>query len=534
VMMADYVGRDRMYLEGMDQKQYNEIAQALMKDSQRGAEARQLKEASDKAFEFLRSLVVMPNQYCLAKDAGGAFNLIELEKIRQESFAAHVNNVTSCLDESVKFWFATRGLTAISQAGYPLDNVKYDMRPESSTQRFDSNLFRSDFDILGTALDRLFAIQMISTRASLSMRSAQLGFAPNFLDIPEYRTRFVDMTLSRLGQGVSAESVSQALTFAMKEDELKKMKASRAFLPKFEFEKDLLSFQLQEMVMGLLIPGKQSENIERLNEFQVVPYINQNDIKQVQQDESKIVIPVGQTILVISKNQEKLAKLAQSLMTSSQMRNFKGFSKEATQHFARAIRLLKVPASLAAADKITLMEYLTGFKDFAQALMTAPEKLQQELQEMLASYSELAQALNAYVQIAKLEQQAAIGSLDDMKNLIRNEIKKQNPSATEEQITQAIEAQLQQLAQMGLTAESLKQASDQAKQQLAQIRQQFSQNARKLVGEKLLTQDRLNAFLQNGQDQIELKLRDAELNRKDYEAQSDLILGFLMGLTRVL
>lgn len=535
IMMAEFLGRDKMYLEGMSEEQYNQVANALMKDAKLGAEATELKKASDMAFDFLMSIVSLPNQYCLVTDAVGTYNLIELEKVRQESFSAGVNNVTSCTNASVQFWFASKGLTPVLQLGYPIENVRYDMRPESMTQRYDSNIFLGDYDITGTVFDRLFATQVLSMRQSLSMRSAQLGgFTPNFLDIPEYRRRYVEATMSRLGQGVSVDELASALSFSLEPADIEKLKKQKPFFSKFEFEKDLVEFRLEEMIVGLLIPGKQSENIERLADFQVVTYSNQTDIKQVQEDDSKIVIPIGQTILVVSKSQEKLAKLAQSLRSANQMRNFKGFSAEVIQHFRGALKALKLPSNAAAAEKMTALEYFAGFKAFANLVLSAPETLSTEMRILLSSHPEIAAVVNVVSEISKLEQQAAVDSISTLKEMFRAQIKQQSPQATDEQVNSAIEEHLEKMIQSGLSNNNLKQASDQAKQQLAQVKQQFGQSATKMIGERLITQDRLDAYLKARQLQIDLKVKDAQLNHKDYEAQSDLILGFLIRLTRFL
>jgi hypothetical protein len=191
-----------------------------------------------------------------------------------------------------------------------------------------------------------------------------------------------------------------------------------------------------------------------------------------------------------------------------------------------------LPTNGAAAQAMSAFDYIMSFQKFARAIQSTPEKLQSEMNLLVSNYPELATGLAAFSQLSQLQQQAAIGSIDELKEMVRSGIKQNAPQATEEQIEQAVMEQVAQFSRMGMNDDTLKQVSEQAKQQLAAAKQQLGQPASQVIGDKVVTQDRLKSYMEERAKQIEFKIAEAELNRKDYEAQSDLIYSLFMKLAR--
>ncbi len=522
IILADYIGRDKMYLEGMDEAQYEAAVKKLMVDPNVSAESKSYQAASEKAFDFLLSVAGLSNQYCLVQNSIGAFDIVEFDKIRDDSFSAGKNKLKSCRDADSADWFKKNSLNVITELGYPLNDVKFDLRPEKATE---------PNDIAGNGADRMMALQAITARISLSLRGAQIGLSANFLDVPKHRNQLISIALSRVGQGVSVESLESVLAQSMKKEEIDIVKKSKQFFKKFEAEKDVIEMQLGYLIQGLIIPGKDQENVDRLREFRVLRSNSQADIKQAQESGEYIVIPLNTSALVISKQTKNMAAIASMYMNAQAMKNFKDISPEMNQLFTKAIQSLKLPANAEVASKISANDYAKGFESFAAAFAGIKEAQQEELKMLLSFYPEIMGAVQIITQLNSIEEQATLTTIEDFAKKMKERLKAGNPKATDAEVDQAVNAQLEQYSSMGMNAETIKKAGEKARQQLEQVKKQLSESAAKVIGKQMLTQDIMKNYLEAKKIEIASKAAEAKSNRKDYEAQMTLIIGFLTSLS---
>ncbi len=518
IILADYIGRDKMYLEGIDEAQYDALITKLMADPKVSAESKLYKLASEKAFNFLSSIAGMSNQYCLVENSVKSFDIIEFEKIRQDSFSKGKNFLRSCQDANALEWFKANSMNFITQLGYPLNDVKFDLSPEKSTETND---------IAGNGPDRIMATYALTERMALSLRSTQIGLNSNFLDVPKHRSSMISRVLSRLGDGVSIESIRSVLAQNISQQDIEKLKKIKPHFKKFDAEKDIIQNQLTSLVQGLLIPGKSQENLSRLRDFQVTISNSNLDIKQAQESGEYIVLPLNTNSLIINKNTKNMATLASLYLNAERMKNFKEISKEMSDLFFKEIQSLKLPVNNNNASQISALEYLNAFKEFPAAFSKITEEQQNELKELLNFFPEVFAAVQNANQLSQLQDQAKVTSIDQVVEQIRQGVKAANPRASDEQIDGVVTQQIQQLEAQGLSSDSLQKSALQAQKQIEQMLQQLNGNAAQVVGEQLLTQDNLQSYIEQRRIQIGQKAADANLNRKEYESQMDLIINFL-------
>lgn len=198
--------------------------QTLAQAAQRNPEFKRLydsyKPARDEAFNFLTELAFLPNRYCVVSDpkvkvdakaseVGLKSNqtMIELEFLRdqirraidREAFVS-INN---CYDPAIKaFVKENYGYDVVSETGFSLNDVKYDVSDRAITRPIDES---------GTQFLRLFAMMNMSSRigffgTGLLYANSQNNIYPNYFDEPDFRLKAQYLFESRLMEGVRPQT----------------------------------------------------------------------------------------------------------------------------------------------------------------------------------------------------------------------------------------------------------------------------------------------------------------------------------------
>ena len=228
---------------------------------------KELKPAADLAFKMLMDIAFMPNRYCLLESNDGSLRAIELEELRQQAYwNMDGGDVHHCGDELVKKILSGSGQgQSILELGSYLDDLKFDMDPDKDFE---------PLDILGSKWDRMLAIITLGERFSSSSFHRSRNFHPNFFDEPEKRRELINRIISRVLIGVSPKD------FKVSENEFFREKVSQELLSQlnemsnkgrgftqFKHEKELVSLFYGNLLRGLMIPGKSSENSIRRQPF---------------------------------------------------------------------------------------------------------------------------------------------------------------------------------------------------------------------------------------------------------------------------
>ncbi|MFN8792139.1 MAG: zinc-dependent metalloprotease [Bdellovibrionales bacterium] len=520
-LLAHRLGTQNMYLERLDDKALTTLIQQMEQDKETGALFKEYRLAGEKAFNFLSSLMAMPDNYCLVKiQKSGQFELIEFDKMRRDLTVAPAA-IRSCSDPAATSWLTARGLNLVQQFGYPVRDVRFDLRTESKIVPYD-HMRTENLDIVGTALDRSLAANMLTARSTFSMKNRELDFAPSFLDEPRYRERYTSLVMSRLAGGISTESLRPALASVLPGDKVEEIVKSKSYFQKFEAEEPLILEQITSLFKGLLIPGNDDENIRRRRSFEIMHLVSPTEIEQLQRDQRYTVVPHVTGAFVIRRDQKLMASLAAAGVNADMMKRFQGFQRQTVENLMRVLSSLKLPKNDEAAKGLTLQQYLMGFRDASmqfQALLQKDPQLQ-----MLVGYffQDIGQMMQ---QAMQLDQMATVAKAESLEKFVRDMVEAQMPNESAEKKQEAVEAQMEEFESQQISEEKFKDEVRKAQKRLKKAEKDLSVKLTEaLKSEGVLTEERLKSIVQNRMQQMDRMLENVALNRSDISAQHNLLL----------
>lgn len=236
--LAQMRGMGREYLEDFANQEAFEAEFERLKTPR----LLELRKAADLSYKFLSSLVFLPNRYCVGKGPNGQTDAIELERLRYSIFNATKKSIRDCSAPEVAQELAARGLKFEKEVGYSLNDIRYSMDPRDSDE---------PIDVVGTDLERLFAVLSLTTRGAGSLLHQNIKTYPNFMDEHKYRADFESKLLRRIAAGLSVDGLT----------------AQNQFLPRFLYEQDLLVNSFELFLQGLAVPNRPNATIQRLTPY---------------------------------------------------------------------------------------------------------------------------------------------------------------------------------------------------------------------------------------------------------------------------
>lgn len=259
---------DQKYLEGFDQESYEALLNKLDPENKRDLKKAvdlkkplmsnliQYKRAANLIYHFLKTIAMLPNSYCITKDANGSMGLLELDSVRQSLFLKSNISAESCQNPDLNHFISQLPYekSILSQAGYFLNDVRFDLNPTKATEPLDVN---------GSLFDRVIAAWMLSSREVQSEAARQLNFQPGMLDEPDYRADWTGTLESRVLEGVDTQSLNALLK--AKIPDLKTALPQRIEL--YGSEKKLLLSQFGTLLKGLAVPGNSIETFHRKSRY---------------------------------------------------------------------------------------------------------------------------------------------------------------------------------------------------------------------------------------------------------------------------
>ena len=228
---------------------------------------KELEPAADLAFKMLMDIAFMPNRYCLLESNDGFLHAIELEELRQQAYwNMDGESLRDCGDDLVNKILSDSGQgRSILELGSYLDDLKFNMDPNKDFE---------PLDILGSKWDRMLAIITLEKRNSSSSFHRSRNFHPNFFDEPDKRAELINRIIFRVLIGVNPKDfkISEAEFFREKVSQkllsqLDEMSKEGRGFTQFKHEKELVSLFYSNLLRGLIIPGKTSENSIRRQPF---------------------------------------------------------------------------------------------------------------------------------------------------------------------------------------------------------------------------------------------------------------------------
>lgn len=242
-------GDNFFYLERSSVKDFDinnpiGLLSSMARDPKYKADYALYRPAAVRIREFLlNDLAFMPNRYCLVKKNGYERVLLyELSKVRSSIPQSFIDPLTDCRDPRAEAFLAKLGFKVIDDIGHELISQRF------SNDNLDA---RREIDINGSLTLRLAATELLTRRVSLNPKDREKGLAPNFLDEPDFRIKFINDMLNRALQGVKIPSADLRS-------------------PNFREENLVVSLQNMLMRRALQVPVNTIETVKRNEPFEVV------------------------------------------------------------------------------------------------------------------------------------------------------------------------------------------------------------------------------------------------------------------------
>lgn len=259
-MMIEEVAPGLGYLEGETVETYGKFLKDIEKKYESNpsklAQFKDLQKASGLAYQFFKTIALMPDYYCVTRfenDPLSPIKLLGFGQLQREIFEKTNKTVQNCMEDSVRDYIQAQGGERLSEVGYPLLPMLRDLE------------LRNDKEPLvafGTFFERINAMTQLSARQQLLRRNRLAGFNPNFFDEPQYRQDLEKTIISRITDGVSVKSLGNNST-------LSNLKMQDMNFPKFANETYVLNFTYESMLRGSIIPGKAVVNSDRMKRYKV-------------------------------------------------------------------------------------------------------------------------------------------------------------------------------------------------------------------------------------------------------------------------
>ncbi len=231
--LAKYRGKNLGYLDDLSPEAYRTLLANMAKDKKEVYDL--YRPAAEKIYEFIKTLIFLPNRYCVVKN-GSELNVLELSNIRNEVFDITHSSVFSCKDAHVQSYLKSLKFELMSETGFEVNNTR-------NSQTIDD--LKEPLDTVGIKMDRINALLMLTVRNSSSASNRFQNFYPNMLDEPIWRNEILNLVYKRIADGVVIPEVDPKNAF-----------------PRFAAEKGILGFLMMLTRSGLNIPGKESTNFE--------------------------------------------------------------------------------------------------------------------------------------------------------------------------------------------------------------------------------------------------------------------------------
>ncbi len=197
--VARYLGQDEQYLERLTAEQWSQVIARMQNDPQFKDFVEQYKPVADHIFTFFMQVASMEDRYCMLRNDKG-IQITELSKVREQLFFNNKVSVNTCQDaEKANFW-QSQNFKLVTEVGYHFDTFRYDLSPKAATE---------PMDVIGTQMDRLFAMMVLTGRTPQSYDSNFRGFAPSFMDEPLYRQVVQNYVLGRMTTGIAGGSFAK-------------------------------------------------------------------------------------------------------------------------------------------------------------------------------------------------------------------------------------------------------------------------------------------------------------------------------------
>jgi len=244
--LREFLGKRYEYLQSYDSKKLAVELERMKNDKGRhGKNFAQYFEASEKVYNFFKEIIYTPALQCVVKPNNGvqAYFYEDFRALKEKIFQQTGMVAKDCMHAELISGSPSDELSVVGFFG------KYHNEQKVSLDISDIDDYNNS-NAVGFAPVRAMALVVMTMRAPMMQHLAEEGFAPNFLDNPNYRSELLKLNQERLTIGLEGSRFGYPTSTPF---------SNMVFVT----EKDLLTNIYTSMAEAMNVPGKIEASMER-------------------------------------------------------------------------------------------------------------------------------------------------------------------------------------------------------------------------------------------------------------------------------
>ncbi len=258
-LLTNYVQDKNKHLEMYSIKEYEEELGNMEDDTgKHGQNFAQYYQASEKAYQFLKSLVTMTARYCVTKSLDNSVTLLnyhDFETVRTDIYKLSSVTVFDCDDNDTHAYFQNKNQELVTTVGSYFNEVSQSLNPYVDVDTYRIYGQREErLQITGTSTIKDLAMHILALREPMLKLGMKVSNNTNFLDDPRYREEMIDFLVVQAIHGTSTKHLNAS-------DKIER------YLPLFKREQEVKQGTFMRLLTGLAVPSNNSTTLERWELF---------------------------------------------------------------------------------------------------------------------------------------------------------------------------------------------------------------------------------------------------------------------------